>query len=60
MGRIRVSGQSNPSNEQGTVGLQGTYVKHIYGEVNCNCGFTNKTTPKKIANEPGWTVELGE
>ena len=46
--------------EKGMVGLQGVYIKHIYGEVTCECGFKNKTSPKKVDKEPGWDVALGE
>lgn len=46
--------------EPGRIGLQGENTKHIYGLVQCICGFKTETKPQRIASESGWTVEMGE
>lgn len=44
----------------GTIGLQGTNTKHIYGSVVCACGFETITSPHRVAGESGWVVDMGE
>jgi transposase len=44
----------------GCIGLQGEYIKHIYGSVRCTCGFETMIKPERVSDESGWVVEMGE
>ena len=46
--------------EIGTVDMQGSVTKHIYGSSLCYCGFETTTKPHRVEKEAGWTVEMGE
>lgn len=46
--------------ESGAIGLTGSYTKHLFGSVQCVCGFKTMSAPKRADKEPGWSVELGE
>ena len=42
--------------QPGTIGLQGTNTKHIYGSIVCACGFETITSPHRVAEESGCIV----
>ena len=44
----------------GTIGLQGTNTKHVYGTIVCPCGFETTTSPHRVPGESGWVVDMGE
>lgn len=44
----------------GYIGLQGEYIKHIYGSLQCMCGFETMSKPHRVCSESGWIVEMGE
>ena len=44
----------------GKIGLSGSCVKHIFGSILCECGFTTTNTPYRAEKETSWTVEMGE
>jgi len=46
--------------QPGIIGIHGIYTKHIYGLVQCSCGFETTTSPNKASKEPGWIVDMGE
>jgi len=46
--------------QNGKIGLQGSYTKHIYGKIACTCGYVTQSTPNRAEKEAGWSVELGE
>jgi IS1 family transposase len=46
--------------KSGCIGLQGEYIKHIYGSVRCTCDFETITKPERVSDESGWVVEMGE
>ncbi|MBL7164548.1 MAG: IS66 family transposase [Anaerolineales bacterium] len=46
--------------EMGEPGIKVTHVKHLYGEISCNCGHITKTEPGRCEKEAGWEVELTE
>ena len=44
----------------GLAGLELTHVKHIYGQITCECGHVNCTEPGRCAAEADWKVALSE
>jgi hypothetical protein len=46
--------------KEGGIGLQGTNTKHIYGSIECPCGFKTTTSPHRVPGQSGWVVDLGE
>jgi len=44
----------------GVIGVHGTYTKHIYGSIECACGFKTTTSPHRVPGDPGWVVDMGE
>lgn len=44
----------------GLAGLELTHVKHIYGQIPCECGHVNCTEPGRCAAEAAWKVALSE
>jgi transposase len=46
--------------QEGQIGLQGSYTKHIYGKMPCTCGYETQSAPSRTEKEAGWSVEMGE
>lgn len=46
--------------EPGKIGLTGNYTKHLFGSIQCVCGFKTVSAPNRADKELGWSVELGE
>ena len=46
--------------EPGMIGISGTYTKHIFGTIDCSCGYETATMPYRAEQEGCWSVEMGE
>ena len=46
--------------EPGIIGISGTYTKHIFGKIDCPCGYETATKPYHVEQEGCWSVEMGE
>lgn len=44
----------------GIIGISGTYTKHIFGKIDCPCGYETATIPHRVEQEGCWSVEMGE
>lgn len=48
------------SSEQTPLGIQVSHTKHLYYEVECDCGHKTNTPPGRCSPEAGWSVSLTE
>jgi hypothetical protein len=44
--------------DAGLRGLQVRHEKHLYGEITCRCGHSNRSEPGRCPTDPLWTVGL--